>query len=198
MKKIINKFKSFYNNTYGKLITISWVLLALCLIIKLFGGNWFELNTENSKFIEFCLYVENKTILKRLIALIICLLTTIPVYCIMLNQKKPKLKIMLLLIALTIIKSIISWYNTTISFILDFVITLGVMTIFNKNIKRNIVCVIIVNVLQIMTILIRNVSFGFGGYNFGNSVIENMLYQIDYYIMIVLFYLYNFKRKEIK
>lgn len=60
--KLIKKFKEFYNSTYGMLITVSWILLIVCLIIKLFGGNWFELNTENSNFIQFCLYVENKQI----------------------------------------------------------------------------------------------------------------------------------------
>lgn len=196
MKKIIEKFKSFYNSTYGKLITISWALLALCLIIKLFGGNWFELNTENSKFIEFCLYVDDNFIIKKILSILIALATTLPTYIIMLKEQKPKLWKIIMLAVMLIVKCIIGWFNATIGFIIDIIILLGVITLLNKNIKRNILCFLIINALQITTILIRNISFGFGGFNFGNTFIEQTLIQIDYYIMIVLWYLYTFRRKE--
>ena len=45
-------------------ITLCWVALIAFWCLKLFGGNWFELGSENSKFIQFCNYVENIKALK--------------------------------------------------------------------------------------------------------------------------------------
>lgn len=196
MKKIWNAFKTFYDNKYGMLIVVSWILFIICLVLKLFGGNWFELGTSNTKFISFCEYVDNTLWLKKTLAVVICLFTTYPVYCIMLNEQKPKPIISITLIVLTIFKSLISWYNSIISFCLDVFILLILMTILNRNFKRNIVCFLILNALQIMTLLLRNLDFGFGNFINGNSFVEQSIYQVDYYLMILLFYLYNFKRKK--
>lgn len=196
LKKIWNNFKAFYNDTYGMLIVVSWAIFIICLIIKLFGGNWFELGTSNTKFIAFCEYVDNTLWLKKTLAVAICLFTTYPVYCIMLNEQKTKPIISITLIILTAFKSFIGWYNTIISFILDIFILLVLMTIFNKNFKRNIICFVIINAMQILMLLVRNLDFGFGNFTFANTFVEQAIYQIDYYLMIVLFYLYNFKRKK--
>lgn len=196
---MLNKFKEFYKNTYGMLITLSWILLIVCLIIKLFGGNWFELESQNGKFIQFCIYVDEHILLKQIFGTIIALITTFPLYCIMLNEQKPKLWKVILLLSLLTIKCIIGWFNSTIGLILDIIILLGVITLLNKNIKRNIICFVFINALQIITLLLRNASFGFdlNCFNY-NLFIVQTLYQIDYYIMIILWYLYTFKRKEIK
>lgn len=194
MKKIIEKFKSFYDDTYGKLITISWVLLILCLIIKLFGGNWFELNTENSKFIEFCLYVEEHNILKMSIACIIYLISGYFILSCILN-KKLNIKLLMLFYPIMILKSILNWNYYILSFIIDLIILIAIPLIITKNWKRVLISFLILNALQIISILVRNVSFYF---NELNTTVENMLYQIDYYIMIILWYSYTFKRKESK
>ena len=189
------KLKEFIKSPYGLIIVISWIALIICLIIKLFGGNWFELWLNNDKFISFCEFVDNTQWLKMILACLICVATTVPVYIIMLNDNKPKLYILIILILLTIIKSILSWFNSTISFIMDIIILLGVISIFNKKPLRNVICFIIITIFQLMTIGIRNVSFWLGGFNFGNTFIEQSLYQIDYYLMILLFYLHNFRHK---
>ena len=190
------KIKEFIKSPYGLIILISWIALIICLIVKLFGGNWFELWLENDNFIKFCEFVDSTQWLKMVLACGIAIITTYPVYLIMLDNNKPNKLIAILLILLTIIKSLISWYNSIISFILDIVILLGVITIFNKKPLRNIICFIILNAFQLLTIGVRSISLNF---NYGNTFIEQTIYQIDYFIMIILFYLYNFniKRKEI-
>ena len=194
-KKIDNlivKFKEFYKTTYGMLITMSWALLLICLIIKLFGGNWFELWWENDNFINFCNYVETKTWLKMSIACLVYLISGYFIISVFINRKM-NLKLMAIFYPIMIIKSVVGWYNTTIAFILDLIILLGLTTYFNKNIKRNLICYALLFLLQLVSILIRNVSIDFNL----NSTIPSLLYQIDYYIMIVLWFLYNFRRKEI-
>lgn len=194
-KELKEKFIAFNNTTYGMLIVVSWVVLLICLVIKLFGGNWFELWWDNEKFISFCNYVENTMWLKMSIACVMFCASGYISLCVILNEKLLSKKHLSLFLPLMIIKSILNWYLTIIPFILDIFILLGLTTIINKNFKRNIICFLLINAFQLMTIFIRNINPNF---NYGNTLIQTYLYQIDYYIILLLFYLYNFKRKEIK
>ena len=195
IKNLIDKFKAFYDDKYGMLIVVSWTVLIICLIIKLFGGNWFELGVENTKFINFCNYVENTQWLKMTIACLIYLLTTYPVLCCILNKRYLNKKLTLYFISLIIVKSIVGWYSVIFAFILDFIIIILLPLVICKfkNWKRVIFGNLLIMVFQLVTIGIRNLSMNF---NLGNTVIENYLIQVDYYIMVLLFYLYNFKRKK--
>ena len=199
MKKLIDKFKAFYNTTYGMLIVLSWVVLLICLIIKLLGGNWFELGTDNEKFIAFCEYVDTNQVLKRILACIIYLFTTLPILCILLNEQKLKPRNCAIFIPLMICKSIVSWYSVVISYILDFVIIILLPLILCrlKNWKMVVFGNILVFAFQCILLVIRNLS---GILNNFESFTEQAIIQLDYFLMILLFYLYYFKnnKKEIK
>lgn len=194
-KDLFNSFKRFNDDKYGMLIVVSWVVLGICLIIKLFGGNWFELSVENDKFIAFCNFVDNTMWVKMTLACLIYLFTTYPAMCVYLDKPKLDKKLLLIFFPLMIIKSISSWYILILAYILDVIILIILPIIISKKWKRVIFGNILVFVFQVITILIRNISFDF---NLGNTVIENYLYQVDYYIMIILFYLYTFKNKKRK
>lgn len=197
MKTIISKFKAFYGTTYGILITISWVVLLICLIIKLLGGNWFELGTNNEHFISFCNYVDNTQWLKMVLACVIYLITTLPVLLILLNEPKLKPRNYAIFIPLMICKSVVSWYNLVISYILDFVIIILLPLILKKfkNWKMVIFGNVLVFVFQCILILVRNLS---GGLNSFDTFIEQAIIQIDYFLMILLFYLYYFNKQKEK
>lgn len=195
-KELKEKFIAFNNTTYGMLIVVSWVVLLICLVIKLFGGNWFELWWDNEKFISFCNYVENTMWLKMSIACVISLTSTLPIISIIynFNINKFKAKHIILYSFIIIIKSLIGWHIPLISTILDFIILLIIPFIITKNWKRILLVNVFVLAFQLISILIRNISFGL---NFNNTLIETYLIQIDYYIMLILLYLYNFRRKEL-
>ena len=195
-KELKEKFIVFNNTTYGMLIVVSWVVLLICLVIKLFGGNWFELWWDNDKIISFCNYVEDTTWLKMSIACVIYLISTYLLVCIILNKDKLNKKLSLIYIPLMIMKSLLNWYLVIIPFLIDLVILLIIPILYNKKWKRAIFCFIGVSLLQIVSIILRNVSFDF---NIGNTLIENYLIQVDYYIIIILGYLYvkrNLKKGE--
>lgn len=176
-------------NQFRLLIIVSWVVLIICFIIKLCGGNWFELETDNNRFIKFCNYVENHNWLKMSIACIIYLFTTIPIFMIEINNNKSR--IILFVIPLMIFKSIISWYIVWLSYVLDFIIVGLIPLIITKgNWKRVLITIIFVLSFQIITLITRNLSLWLN--DKCNTFIEQCLLQIDYYIMILLFYFYNF------
>lgn len=197
MKNLISKFKAFYGTTYGMLIVISWVVFLICLIIKLLGGNWFELSTDNTRFIAFCNFVDNTQWLKMILACCIYLITTLPVLLILLNEPKLKPRNCAIFIPLMICKSVVSWYSVVISYILDFVIIILLPLILKrfKNWKIVIFGNILVFVFQCITLLTRNIGVKMG-FNINNTFLVQMIFQIDYYLMILLFYLYYFKNKN--
>lgn len=190
-----NKFTNFYKSTYGMLITISWALLIICLIIKLFGGNWFELNAENSKFIQFCLYVDKHIWLKRSVACLVSIISTIPLMCLIYNKKDWKLKHIIIYLIVMIVKSIIGWYIPLLNTLIDLLFLILIPILITKNWKRPIIYNIIIMVLQLITIFIRNLSIDF---NVQTTTIQGIIYQVDYYVMLILLFLYNFKGKEKK
>ena len=194
MKKIKERFLAFYHTTYGMLITVSWLVLIACLIIKLFGGNWFALESKNSKFNDFCIFVDNTQWLKMVLACIIYIVTSLPIICILFKTKTLNIKLHCLYIPLMIIKSFTSWYFIPISFILDFIMLIILPIIFTKKWKYVIIINILIFIFQCITMGLRSLSFNF----FGKTFIEQFLIQIDFYLMIWLLYLYTFNTKKVE
>ena len=187
------KIKEFIKSPYGLIILISWIALIICLIVKLFGGNWFELWLENDNFIKFCEFVDNTQWLKIVLAFIIGIFTTYPLMCLIYNVKYYKGLWIVLYIIIMILKSLSSWYFKIGSYIIDLLILIIIPMIITKNWKRPIIVNILTMALQLLTILIRNVN---SGLNAADTFIEQFLIQIDYYLVLILLYLYNTKKLE--
>lgn len=192
--------KKFLKSPYGLIILISWIALIICLIVKLFGGNWFELWLENDNFIKFCEIIEQNEIIKKILYCLIAIFTTYPALCVFINKKYLNLKETLLFVSLIILKSIIGWYINGITFLFDLLTLIIIPLILTKFKfwKRILIGNLLVFAFQILTVVIRNLNPNIA---IENSIVEILLYQIDYYLMITLFYLYNcqilnLKRKE--
>lgn len=183
-------------NKYKMLIITSWVVLIICFIIKIIGLRKFDFQSDNSKFIRFCNYVDNILWLKMIIACIVCVLTTYPIICVLINKKYLNIKSSLIYIPLMIASSIISWYSTIINMIIQGIYLIIIPLIQTKGkFKRIILTIIFVSLFQIISLLIRNINIT--NFNDNNCMIT-LMFQIDYYIMILSLYLYNFKeRKEV-
>lgn len=193
------KIKDFIKSPYGLIILISWIALIICLIVKLFGGNWFELWLENDNFIKFCVFVDEIIWLKRTLAVIIAITSTYLIMCLIYNVKYYKGLWLVLYIIIMVLKSLSSWYLLVVSCIMDALILIVIPMIITKNWKRPIIVNIIILGLQLMTLAVRNLNVG-TGFNVNNTFIIQVLYQIDYYLMLILLYLYNIKKmnKEVK
>lgn len=182
---------------YSLIIKVSWMALLACLVIKLLGGNWFEIKTDNQKFLSFCEWVDDNKPVKIVLACFISLLSCMPILCILINKERLG-KYNFLFIPLVILRSIISWFIPYSSYVLDVVILLIIPLIITKfNWKRVLLCNLLVLLFQVIILLIRNLSISFG-FNMNNTFVVQMIYQLDYIIMIFLFYLYNFRERGSK
>ena len=180
------------------IIITCWALLGICFIIKLFGGNWFELSTENQKFINFCNMVDNTMWLKMILACVISVITSYPVYCIIYNKERFNKKHNIILILFILFRSILSWNVVWIVYVLDLLMLIILPIILTRKWKRVILTNVVVFAFQLVSLIIRGA--GFINFNTQNYFVIQTLFQIDYIIMLVLLYLYNkkyFIKKEV-
>ena len=52
-------------------IALCWVMLVACFLIKLFGGNWFEVVCTNEHFIMVCDFIDNNAIIHQISSFLI-------------------------------------------------------------------------------------------------------------------------------
>ena len=200
MKKLISKIKDKitkerYTTSFRLkvLIIVCWIAYIICLIIKLCGGNRFEIATSNETFIAICDYIDNTLWLKMVVCSIFYILNSYLSYLCLTKQKfgKDWWMIFILLVA-----SIINIYfnNTYVN------IGISLFTLIVIPILRNqgrywvhvIIGVLLICLFQQISLWTRSI-----GWNLDNqTTLVLLIMQIDYYIMLVIYYLY-INRKEI-
>ena len=177
-------------NIYKVLIESCWILLIFCFALKLLFGNLFAISVESQNFIAFCEWLDTHW-LKYIIATIVYVPSTYLLYCCLTKQKLGKdLWLLLFLLPMAFIKERIAIIGVIIEFIYLLVIPL-VKSKF-KSIKWVILGIVTIFGFQVISLLTKNI----GLYIDNSSMLIGLIYQIDYYIMIVLYYLYIMKRKE--
>ena len=176
------------------LIIVCWVVYIACLIIKLCGGNQFEIATSNETFIAICDYIDNTLWLKMIIATITYVISSYIAYLILIKRKFfNDWWIIFILVIANIINILINnvYLNIALSIIVALIIPL-IRTRF-KLWKHIIIGNILIFIFQLISLLTRNI-----GWNLNNqSMLVSLIMQIDYYIMLIIYYLY-INRKEIK
>ena len=180
-------------NHYSILIRTCWIVLVCCFLVKIFGGNYFEIAVQNEKFIHACEFVDENIWLKMFLGLVFYCFSTYLYLCIVLKEKLLSRKHICMFLPLMVIKVVLSWYYPIIAFVLDFIIAVFIPLFINKNIKYTIICLLFLWSFQIISLLIKN--FGIHDFNINIFLIQS-IYQIDYYIMMILYYLYTFKNKK--
>lgn len=197
----MNDDKDYKEIILKRAIILCWVLLIICFIIKLCGGNYFDIMCNNENFIKFYNFIENS-----IIKYIIYLFSFIFSSYLLLKIVKPDFKILSLKSLLFLICCIIVWafkllielniftMNTLIVNILDFVILYVLLVIFTKRPLLSIFAVILLFVFSIISSLVKGIGID-------SSITDNyfvaQIFLIDYYLMLVLSVLYS-KKIQIK
>ena len=176
---------------YKTLITSCWVVLLCCFIVKLLGGNFFVIVCENEKFIKFCEYC-NTGVMYWVIALITYTTSGTLIFMAICKCKKPNLLFVISNIVFTIIKLLFLKYSTII-FIVELFYFILIPIIYNKIYwKRAIIGFILTLAFQIISLVTKNIGIKI----MNNDLITQLIFMIDYYIMLVLYWLYSIKEEE--
>ena len=180
-----------------RMILLSWILLGICFVIKIFGGNWFEIILNNETFKNICSVIDNSKELKFLIYLISSSITLSLFSLALVEQWKFNRYQLYWVLGSVFVGSFCKAYLGDIVglvydcwqfFILPFVL--------KKDVTIPMILIVIIgNVLnsafQIISLVIRDIGF--------KIITDNMLIAtimcIDLYIMLFLYYLYsNYRR----
>lgn len=179
-------------NPFLIMIITSWVLLLLAMICKLLGADWFIANSDNKTFVRICNYVDNNKVLYNLIPIIFNVITTSIYFMAILKQNRPHLLWFIILIVYASVK--VLFYRQIIFMILDFVITIGLPLILDYKKWKAILIGCALNwAFQLISLLTKTNKYGM----FDDNTLVIALLSIDYLLMLVLFWLYRIKPKEV-
>ena len=176
---------------YKTLIISCWVVLLCCFVVKLLGGNFFEIVCENEKFIRFCEFIDGN-ILKYVISFIMYFISGYIYFIAVVKNDISKYKKILccvLLIVIWMIKLFIYKYQT-IAIIVELMLMILTPILLNKKYWKMAIIGYVLNFsFQLLSVFIKNLKLSF----IDNNTLNGIIFSIDYYIMIVLFYLYRIK-----
>ena len=175
-------------------------MLVACFVIKLFGWNWFEIVCTNEHFSNLCEFIETNKVAYWFLSYFVY---TIPTYFIILSicqRPNPNRKQTIA----TIISLSLVWvnviYSPELKNTLEILFVLIVPILFlkmeekDKGILRcikerwyyGIIGYLILLAFQIISLITKSVSLGW----LNDNLVVTFILLFDYYIMIVLYYLY--------
>lgn len=184
---------------YKTLITACWLVLISCFIVKLLGGNWFEIACSNEKFIRFCNWFKVGSLQYYILSGISYIGIHMMIIASILKHKLGKdvktLNILILLISVHLVKSLLDKYTNVpiLLTIIDIILYITTPFIFNgKKRYRGIIGFLLILAFQFISLLVKNVSLR----NVDNNVFTSLIFMIDYYIMVGLYYLYSTREEN--
>lgn len=179
-------------------IALCWIMLVACFLIKLFGGNWFEVVCTNEHFIKVCNFIDEHIFVENSLAFCLYVVfTTILISCACWISRPSKKQIIILSATLSFVWSTM-FLSMTIKTILEIFCFLFFPIYFNKwEIRKTwfygIVGYIADLSFQLLSLFTRGIKVSIIGD--GNTLLALIL-MIDYYIMIILYFLLIKSRKE--
>jgi hypothetical protein len=179
-----------------RVIVISWATLALCFVVKIFGGNFFEIMCESENYKALCEYAEKHLWFDFVLSNSISLFCQ-SFYLLAIIQKY---KFSIKEFIFTFISVIVCWFIRIYLFEISFICDLWLLIIMpiillGKNYKKywQIIFAVLFNlVFQFVSLIVKNLSIGY----IDDSIFLVLIYGIDVYIMCFLYYLYRNFIKE--
>lgn len=180
-------------------------MLVACFVIKLFGGNWFEVVCTNEHFSNFCRLVDETPFLHQAFSFIVYFVPSIFLVLAISVIPNPS-KIQLYCTFSTVI---FIWCFKYVSLDIKMVAEVIIyalmpiilrivgndysddISIFKKYWYYGIIGNIVVFAFQAISLFTKSVGVHFEG----ETLVVTFIFLIDYYIMIALYYLYVKLRK---
>lgn len=183
---------------FRRVIIISWGALALCFVVKIFGGNFFEIMCQSPHYKALCEYADTHFWLKYLLAFLSSFISiSLYLLAIIREYKFTKFQFIFSTISIALccaIKLIVPNYG----FIGDIWMSIITPIIFlGKNFKGYlsiIVAIFLTLIFEVISLLTKNMAIKV----IDDSTFISLIYMIDVYIMCFLYYLYRNYQKENK
>lgn len=173
-----------------RVIIVSWVGLFICLVIKLFGFNIFEIACKNENFIAVCNYVDNNLWADYLISSLYCFISLYFFILAILQQIKYTPCQLIVVIVTVLAGTALKLWNMSLGWIFDLWQNIIIPIIFlGKNFKQYwkvLLANVLLIVFQLISMFIRNTSTN----EIYNSSILGTIFAIDVILMLILYFSY--------
>ena len=173
-----------------KSIITCWVLLIICFIVKICGGNFFNISCNNARFVNFCNYID-KTIIKYVMYYISFITQTILMYRLInpigFVTKRKHILFLIICSVIWCLKLLIENINLKIPlFLLDIIDLIAMFVLlysFTKKFKRTIIAIMLLFIFTFISAITKNI--GLSGV-ITDSYFITTCFIIDMYIMLIL------------
>lgn len=186
---------------YERMLISCVLMLIICVVLKLFGANWFDLETNIPILVKIDKIVNNNYFIMTFISVVLSQINML--FVLALTNKvsiKQTLKFCIITAPITILIFKFKDY-TNIMFLELLVDTLYLLIVANiqnyfvtknsifKTCKNFIIVFIFNFIFQFLSLYIKSVCFKIGYY----GLIIDLLLNLDYYIILIIWYLFQMK-----
>lgn len=179
-----------------------WILLAICLIVKICGGNYFSIVCNSENFVLLCEYIDNSWIYS-VIAYLTFNIGSVLLLIIVRDDKRIFTLNTLYFVLCTslywVFKLLIEigliYINIHIITVLDLLILYILLFIFTKKPLKSIIAIILMYVFTFISVFVKNTGISS---SVSEYALTGLIFMIDYYIMLILTFLYSIKFKRRK
>ncbi len=175
-----------------RVIIVSWIGLAICFVIKLFGGNLFEIACENERFIAICDYADTNLWLNYIISAVYCFISLYFFTLSILQRIKYKLwQFIIILITVLVGTAIKVFWNKTAGLVFD--VWQGIimpMIFLGKDFKsywKIVVANLFLVAFQLISMYIKGIETTIV---YESGVLISFIYGIDVLLMEILYFCY--------
>lgn len=174
-----------------KVIILSWIALSVCFIIKLFGGNIFQIACNNQNFITICNYADTHLWLNYIISVVYSFISLYFFILAILQRTKYKpWELGIVLLSVLVATAIKVFWNSTAGFIFDiWTVIIMPMIFLGKNYKfycKIILANLLLMTFQIISMITKNINISI----LGDTLLIDMIFSIDVLIMLILYFGY--------
>lgn len=182
-------------------INICWILLAICFVVKIFGGNFFDIICNNEKFVEFCSYVDNHLWIQMLIGCISSYITYSLYWLAICGKRffgKKEVIFIAIIIPICVVLRILNAYVALVLdvvqyFLVPYIFIRSSKTKLNNWLTRRIIFGFILNLsFQLISLITKNQAIK----HLTDNFLVAIIFAIDVYIMLALYYLYSNTKKQ--
>lgn len=193
MNKVVDKARLL-----RRAIIISCITLALCFVIKIFGGNFFEIMCDNPNYKALCEYADSHLWLKFVIGFFSSTLCQSLYELAILQKYRFSTKELIITIISVFISCLIKLYFQILGWISDaWLFIILPILLLGKDYKKYwqvIVAFLLTLSFQFVSLIVKNI----GVVVVIETYFVGLIYMIDLYLMCFLYYLYRNYQKEQK
>jgi len=173
-----------------RVIIASWVALAVCFVIKMFGGNLFEIICNNEAFIKVCEYKDTHLWLDYIMSGLYCFVSVYFFTLAILQRNRYKIWELILVIITVLGGTAIKIWCFEYGIIFDIWQVILLPAILIGKDWKSYWKIILANVLLILFQVISMFTKGTTPQEIYNNSIIGMIYSFDVLIMTLLYYGY--------